>query len=246
MSITHMTLQGKGGVGKTFVASILAQYINSPLSGKETLKVIDTDPVNATLSQYSAFDVEHLQIQEKESSRISERAFDTLMEQMLTNPKQDFVIDNGASSFVPLSNYLIENSAIEMMIDAGREVWIHPVITGGLGLSDTLSGLDQLAKQMPKEVKIVVWKNPYFGAIEKDGKTFEQMAVYKNNKDRFHAIVDIPQQSTDTFGEDLKEMLQRKMTFDQAAASETFQIMSRQRLKITKGMIFERVAAALG
>ena len=43
------------------------------------------------------------------------------------------VVDNGASSFVPLSNYLIENNAIPMLQEAGREVFIHSVVTGGQG-----------------------------------------------------------------------------------------------------------------
>lgn len=245
MAITHFTMQGKGGVGKTFAASILTQYIGStkPDGG---LQVIDTDPVNATLSQYTAFPVEHLQIQDRDSTRINERTFDQLMEKMLTQPDVDFVVDNGAASFVPLSNYLIENRAIDMLVDAGREVWMHPIITGGQGLIDTLNGLDQLVKQMPKDVRIVVWKNPYFGEIERDGKTFEQMTVYKSHKARIHAVIEIPKQSEDTYGVDVKEMLQAKMTFDQAAASEKFGVMSRQRLRIVKDRIFDRVALAFG
>jgi len=38
----HLSLQGKGGVGKSLVASILAQYFNS--RGKR-IQCIDTDPV---------------------------------------------------------------------------------------------------------------------------------------------------------------------------------------------------------
>ncbi len=44
----HLSLQGKGGVGKSLVASILAQYF---LHTGRDLCCIDTDPVNQTLSQ---------------------------------------------------------------------------------------------------------------------------------------------------------------------------------------------------
>ena len=50
----------------------------------------------------------------------------------------DFVIDNGAASFVPLSNYLTENAHL----DAGRcraRVCVHSVITGGQA-ADTING----------------------------------------------------------------------------------------------------------
>ncbi|MEW7977363.1 MAG: ArsA-related P-loop ATPase [Candidatus Sedimenticola endophacoides] len=246
MGITHFTMQGKGGVGKTFVASVLAQYISDLIGDNGKIAVVDTDPVNATLSQYDAFEVEHLEIQEKDSTRINERNFDSLIEKMVADPDTHFVVDNGAASFVPLSNYLIENSAIEMLVDMGREVWVHPVITGGQGMLDTLNGLAQIVEQLPETVKIVVWKNTYFGDIEKDGKSFEQMAVYKKNADRIHAVVEIPKYSADTYGIDIEQMLQRKLSFDQAASSEDFGLMSRQRLKNAKSEIYERVGEVLG
>ncbi len=242
MSAIHLTMQGNGGVGKTFVAAILAQYFKAHLADGQMLKIVDTDPVNATLSQYEAFEVVRLELQEKDSTRINERQFDQLIEMVLNEPTTDFVVDNGAASFVPLSNYLIENSAIDLLVEAGREVCIHPVITGGLGMDDTASGLDSLVRQMPTEVKIVVWKNHYFGAIEVDGKPFEELNVYKKNRGRFAAVMEIPKQSIDTFGEDIKSMLQRKMTFDQASTSSEFGIMSRQRLKITKDLLFQNLA----
>ena len=43
MANTHTVLQGKGGVGKSFIAAILAQYMNA--MGRKPL-CIDTDPVN--------------------------------------------------------------------------------------------------------------------------------------------------------------------------------------------------------
>lgn len=239
MSAIHFTMQGKGGVGKTFVAAILSQYFQAHLADGQKLKIIDTDPVNATLSQYKAFEVIRLDLQEKDSTRISERQFDQLMEMVLTESDTTFVVDNGAASFVPLSNYLIENNAIDMMLDTGREIWMHPVVTGGLGMDDTTSGLNTLSKEMPDEVKIVVWKNHYFGSLEKEGRPFEELPFFKKNSSRYHAIVDIPRQSNDTFGEDIKSMLQQKLTFDQATGSDAFGIMSRQRLKIIKTKLFQ-------
>src|ERR1700721_4804467 len=52
----HVVLQAKGGVGKSFVAAILAQY----LSRQRTVRCFDTDPGNATLAQYKALAAEHI------------------------------------------------------------------------------------------------------------------------------------------------------------------------------------------
>ena len=71
MAKIHMLLQGKGGVGKSFIAATLAQYKES--KGQKPL-CIDTDPVNATFHGYKALDVQRLQIMENDE--INPRSFD--------------------------------------------------------------------------------------------------------------------------------------------------------------------------
>ena len=245
MGTIHMTMQGKGGVGKTFVASLIAQFLTDKAQEKALpLRLIDTDPVNCTFTQYRAWPVEQLKIQEDGSTRINERHFDALMETLLT-VDADFVIDNGAASFVPLSNYLLENDAIRMLTDAGRRVCVHAVVTGGQGLEDTVNGFVQLAKQLPEEVELFAWLNPYFGKIEHQGKAFHAMAAYKTYKDRIRAVIEIPAQSSDTFGADMRDMLEQKLTFNEAVASDQFSIMSRQRLSMVRKVVYERLANAL-
>ena len=64
----HFSLQGKGGVGKSLVASILAQY----LSHKHfDLKCYDTDPVNQTFHSYIGLNVSHLVLMK--GAKIDER-----------------------------------------------------------------------------------------------------------------------------------------------------------------------------
>jgi len=48
-TIIHMSLQGKGGVGKSLIAAILSQYL---ASRGQDVHGIDADPVNHTLSEY--------------------------------------------------------------------------------------------------------------------------------------------------------------------------------------------------
>lgn len=70
----HLTLQGKGGVGKSLVASILAQYLKSK---DGDVRCIDTDPVNRTFAQYAALAADRLNLRD-EHNRIEQRAFDSL------------------------------------------------------------------------------------------------------------------------------------------------------------------------
>jgi CO dehydrogenase nickel-insertion accessory protein CooC1 len=55
----HLILQGKGGVGKSLISSILGQYSQSR---KITPHCFDTDPVNATFAQYQALQAEHINV----------------------------------------------------------------------------------------------------------------------------------------------------------------------------------------
>ncbi len=97
-----------------------------------------------------------------------------------------------------------------------HELVVHTVITGSQALLDTLNGFVHLIKQFPKEALFVVWLNPYWGEISMNGKQFEEIKTYVDNKARASAIIRIPHYKPETFGKDLSEILQSKFTFDKA------------------------------
>ena len=238
MAKIHLILQGKGGVGKSFIAATLAQF---KASKGQTPLCIDTDPVNATFAGYNALGVKRLQIME--GDEINPRHFDTLVE-LVAPSTDDVIIDNGASSFVPLSHYLISNQVPALLADMGHELLVHTVVTGGQALLDTVSGFSQLVSQFPTEAIFVVWLNPYWGPIEHEGKGFEQLKAYTANKARVSAIVAIPSLKMETYGRDLSDMLQARLTFDEALAMDSLTIMTRQRLKIVKNQLFGQLDSA--
>jgi len=79
MKKVHFSLQGKGGVGKSYVASLLAQY---HLDKKLPVVCIDADPVNSTLSGYKALGAQRLDLMQGGS--LIERNFDQMMEQIVS------------------------------------------------------------------------------------------------------------------------------------------------------------------
>ncbi|MDD4937253.1 MAG: conjugal transfer protein TraL [Acidiphilium sp.] len=239
MKQVHFTLQGKGGVGKSLVSSLITQYLRA--NGSEVIAV-DTDPVNATLAGYKAFNTQRLELMEGGS--LIERNFDKLIEQIVTEDAH-FVVDNGTASFIPLSFYIAENDAINLIGENGKQVVIHTVVTGGQAMKDTLAGLAGLMDKMPGDARIVVWLNEFFGDIEAEGKTFEDMKVYQNNKDRIHGLVRIVRQTGSTFGKDVQLMLDAKLTFDEIAASPEFGLMSKSRLSRVREAIFNQLKAVI-
>jgi len=242
MAKIHMILQGKGGVGKSFISSTLAQH--KVAKGKNPL-CIDTDPVNATFHGFKKLNVKQINVMNNDE--IDPRKFDDLIE-LIAKTTSDVIIDNGASTFVPMSHYLISNQIPTLLLDMEHELVIHTVITGSQALLDTLNGFVHLIKQFPKEALFVVWLNPYWGEITMNGKKFEEMKAYMDNKARVSAIIRIPQYKAETFGKDLSEILQSKSTFDEALKNSALPVMVRQRLTIIRRQLFtniESVAAIL-
>jgi len=242
MAKIHMILQGKGGVGKSFIASTLAQH---KLAKGKKLICVDTDPVNATFHGFKKLNVRKINVMS--GDEIDPRKFDDLIE-LIAKSESDIIIDNGASTFVPMSHYLISNQIPALLPDMGHELVIHTVITGSQALLDTLTGFANLIESFPIDTLFVVWLNPYWGEIEMDGKRFEEMKTYLDNKSRVSAIIRIPNYKADTFGKDLSEILQSKLTFSEALESKSLPIMVRQRLNIIRKQLFtniEKVAAVL-
>lgn len=239
MKKAHFILQKKGGVGKSVAALMLAQYLRSI---NEPVEVIDTDPSNATLFSYKALNGQRIQLME--GNLLNEAKFDLLMNRVLEEDKS-FVIDCGASSFIPLNNYMIENKVVDMISDCGKQVVAHTVIVGKSNLLDTLTSFAELAEQMPEEVKIVVWLNEFFGEIEVDGTPFHEMNVYLENEHRIHGIVLLPKQNPATFGADIEKMLTARLTFDEVRQSPDFFLMNKSRIYRVQQEIYRQLGDVL-
>lgn len=228
-----MILQGKGGVGKSFVASLLAQYL---LDKDQGIACFDTDPVNATFHAYEAIQVEKVEVME--GGNINTRYFDKMMGLLLELPPHAHaVIDNGASTFIPLSAYMEENSIEPLLTDSGHTLIIHSIVTGGQSEDDTLHGLSRLLDSFNS--RIVIWVNPYFGAIDFSGHDLE-----KSNLQRKGQTLYIPDYKKETFGFDIESMLSMRFTFAEAIESPKFNIMARQRLKIVRDDIWGMLGSA--
>ena len=238
MATVHFIQQGKGGVGKSMIASILYQTLG--LLGKQ-VAAFDTDPVNATLAGFQEFEVTCLNILKQ--GDIDPRQFDTLIDKIMEQgPDTHVIVDNGASSFLALNSYIKENGIIGILGESGHSVFFHSVITGGQAIADTVLGLRSLALGFP-ETPIVVWLNPYFGEIVMDGMSFEEFKVYQEFQNQFHAVITIPQGNKATIGKDLETMFAKRLSFKNAIESSQ-SIVVRSRLQRYRNELVEAVTSA--
>ena len=238
MATVHFIQQGKGGVGKSMIASILYQTLG--LLGKQ-VAAFDTDPVNATLAGFQEFEVTCLDIMKQ--GDIDPRQFDTLIDKIMEQgPETHVIVDNGASSFLALNSYIKENGIIGILEESGHSVFFHSVITGGQAIADTVLGLRSLALGF-SETPIVVWLNPYFGEIVMDGMSFEEFKVYQEFQNQFHAVITIPQGNKATIGKDLETMFAKRLSFKNAIESSQ-SIVVRSRLQRYRNELVEAVTSA--
>lgn len=232
----HFILQGKGGIGKTLVSTILAQWMKA--REPESLRCYDTDQENSTFSRYKAMNVQHIPVM-TDARTIDPKRFDTLMIDILETDG-NCVIDNGANSFSPLMGYLLENDCFDLLKDSGRTVYIHSIVGGGDTLHDTASGFVSTAQST--NTPIVLWENEHFGLLQTpSGKVFTESQTFNDNNARVIGHVKLTQRNSDTFGADIKRMNTGRLTMEEVLQSDKFNIMEKQRIKVVYRDIFEQL-----
>jgi hypothetical protein len=232
----HFILQGKGGIGKTFISSIIAQWMKN--KNPEFLRCYDTDQENTTFSRYKAMNVKHVPVM-TDARTIDPKRFDALMLDILESDG-NCVIDNGANTFSPLMAYLIENACFELLRESNRTVYIHSIVGGGDTLHDTASGFISTAMSTP--VPLILWENEYFGLLQTpSGKAFIDSQSFNDHSDKVKGRIKLAQRNSDTFGADIKKMNTARLTLDEVMQSDKFNIMEKQRIKVVYRDIFAQL-----
>ncbi len=235
----HFVLNAKGGIGKSFISSLLCQYL---LFKNENILAIDTDPNNTTLYNTKALKAKFLQLI-SEDGNFNVREFDKIIEITFEKKHDNIIIDSGATTFIPLVSYLKENEIINLLKDNEINVYMHVPIVGGQARDDTILGLTQLIQAF--DSSFIVWINEYHEKLLKDNKEFEEFEEYQKIKEKIVAIVYLNLLSKDTFGKDLSDMTSLNLTFDEVMKDKDFSLMSKQRLKIFRDRAFKQLELIL-
>ena len=158
----HCVVGNKGGVGKSLVASLVMQYAEDQGWGPFG---IECDQSNRTLSRYERLRTKRLELLDREQ-QIDRRRFDALIEMLVQDDEPFVVMDNGQASFAPLTRYIVECRAFDILREADRACFVHTVIAGGQLGSSTLRGLSDTLTAFAGNAKVVVWHNDHFGPVD--------------------------------------------------------------------------------
>jgi hypothetical protein len=234
----HFVLQAKGGIGKSFVSTLLAQYL---LNETGAVRCFDTDQENTTFTHYEALNVRHVTV--ANSSRLIEpKKFDGLMETLLTE-EGNFVIDTGANTFSNLLAYMVENEVFPMLADAGKTTYVHTIVGGGDTLADTANGFHAIAQKV-NGTSVVLWFNEHFGEIKTaEGKPFMETQAYKQSAGKLTGVVTLYRRNAATYGEDIRKLNTKRHTVAQALASSDYSLMEKQRIKTFSRDVFGQLGA---
>jgi hypothetical protein len=208
--------------------------------GKDTpsLRCYDTDQENATFSRYKAINAKHVPVM-TDTRSIDPKRFDALMIDLLEEDG-NCVVDNGANTFSPLMGYLLENDCFDLLRESGRRVFIHTIVGGGDTLHDTAMGFVSTAKST--SVPLVLWENEHFGLLQSaSGKLFTDSHTYLEHAERVCGHVVLAQRNADTFGADIRKMNIARMTVEEVRASDKFNVMEKQRVKVVFRDLFEQL-----
>lgn len=239
----HIILQGKGGVGKSFIAIMLAMYYQH---NNIAYLGFDTDPINSTFSGFKGLNVEYFNVSNT-NNEIEPSLFDNLFEKVIVDCQdKDVIIDVGSNGFMNLCSYLIATDLFTLLTEAEFELYVHTSIVGGQNLIDTLNGFDSICTSFSKDVEFVVWQNPFWGPIEIDGRSLSEFKAYKRHQNRVAAMIEIPVYGSTLNTKDLTDMLSSRLTFQEIQTGQypQFKIFALQRLKTVQKSFFEKIDAS--
>ena len=237
----NFVIQGKGGSGKSVTATLIAQHIKET---GEPLVCLDTDQINASFTATASLGVEQVDLLNSDNEVDVE-----IMNACVTRIREEdshFVVDSGASGFVPLVSYLIDTNLFTWVAEKKRVV-VHVPVVGGADLGETAHGLSVLISRLPEGVDVVCWKNPFFGPLTSAaGIPFEETDLYTEDcLPRLAGSVSLPALHPRYAGAAFRKLLVERMTFADAAATDRFDLITKMWLEAVWGPLKAQIAAVV-
>lgn len=163
----HIVIQNKGGVGKTHVCLLLAQFIEEYCKDIPH-RFFDLElPRAKCFSKYQTLNITTFNVTDQQGN-IDPGKFDEIFNPIFEGDVTDGVIliDVGAGLFYEVLRYLSGLSQIIPEIQRnGWRVCIHTVVTGD-DVGNCMAGYDQIRTILKGDYHTVIWLNNYLGMTQ--------------------------------------------------------------------------------
>ena len=239
----HWVLGGNGGCGKSVVSRLIMEGL---LSGGYHCRGIDIDPQNADFSSYDGFDVKYMLTTHAGSNTISKRKFDKVLKEMDEDRETEhFVVDCGSSNYAELIDYMEGLRVLELSRGSGYRNVAHMVLPGGGASDNAFDAAERLVSMMKGEpVTYVAWHNLHFGEVMIEGKPIAENVRWLRMKEQVTAKATLERYHEYGFGEALKELLDKKLTFQQGEDGH-YDIVEKARFRMLRDWILPMVLSAM-
>lgn len=220
MANVHIICQSKGGVGKSFIANILAQYL---LEQNNSLRLYDTDPNNQSLAAFSTLNVNYINPLNETGDSISSGSFFNLHSTIVEN-ETDCLIDTGSSTFIQIIEFFksMDQAAIDDLEENGYNLILHMPIVSGAPRQDCIASISSVLNELTK-AHIVLWVNNYPDPVisPTEGVGSIRDLFDESVQDKLKTVITIPFMKRDTDLKFLRYMLDEKRTFNEVLDPNT-------------------------
>ena len=221
MSQIHFIGGEKGGVGKSVLSRLLAQYhIDRGLP----FQAYDTDRSHGAMLRFYA-DYSHPIVLDEFSSA------DQLMETAV-DQRQDVLVDLAAQTSLPLFNWMDENDLLGLAADKGIGVVLWHVLDDG---ADSIALLERLLNRHTQSASYVVVKNLGRG---KDFSAFESAPARGRTEALGVPVIELPELHAPT----MRKVDHGNLSFWAAGNNRDggLGLMERQRVKVWTRKAYEQ------
>ena len=225
----HLVVQRKGGVGKSFISFMLAEYFLSKTKNESNVFLVDTDPTTHSFVNHQGLKVSYTDLIDSDDKTVNFGRFDEIYNNIVNQNAKNTVIDTGASNYLQIVKFLTEGSA-ELLHENGFDIIIHVPITGKDTKQECLDCFVELASTFSGTpyVNFVIWLN---NLIKSEQKVFkggndiiDNIYEYKTFKNKVLAIINTPLITFETFGKALSLLMSNHLTFDEIKDLNELQI----------------------
>jgi hypothetical protein len=168
MAVIHLVGGEKGGVGKSLVARLLAQYM---IDRSIKFQGFDADPSHGSLLRFYAGFAGPLQVGSYES-------LDAVVEASTQNPDQRTLVDLAARTLEPLAQWMEESELLDLAPELGLRVQFWHVMDTG---KDSVDVLGHLLDRFATRLRYVLVRNELrgdeFGVLERSGEQERAQAL---------------------------------------------------------------------